>query len=161
MIIIAQRVSTSSVSVDGKVVGAIGKGLMLLVGVHKDDGETAAEYLAAKCAGLRIFSDDGGKMNLSLKDIGGEALVISQFTLLGNCDKGRRPNFTDAAPADRGQQLYEHFVANYSATTARILDWMEVPRPSNLSLPEPGLKKQADEVTESIIEKYLAVRDHL
>ncbi|MCL2182968.1 MAG: D-aminoacyl-tRNA deacylase [Chitinispirillia bacterium] len=110
MIIIAQRVSSSSVAVDGKIVGSINKGLMLLIGVHKDDTESSADYLAAKCADLRIFSDDAGKMNLSLKDIDGEALAISQFTLLGNCTKGRRPNFTDAAPAEKGRQLYEYFV---------------------------------------------------
>ena len=110
MIIIAQRVSSSSVAVDGKIVGSINKGLMLLVGVHKDDDESSADYLAAKSADLRIFPDDDGKMNLSLRDIDGEALVISQFTLLGNCSKGRRPNFTDAAPAEKGRHLYEYFV---------------------------------------------------
>ncbi|MDR3012826.1 MAG: D-tyrosyl-tRNA(Tyr) deacylase [Chitinispirillales bacterium] len=110
MIIVAQRVSSSSVTVGGKIVGSINKGLMLLVGVHKDDTEAEADFLAAKCADLRIFNDENGKMNLSLKDIGGEALVISQFTLLGNCSKGRRPNFTAAAPAEKGRALYEYFV---------------------------------------------------
>jgi D-tyrosyl-tRNA(Tyr) deacylase len=83
---------------------------MILIGVHKDDGEADADFLAAKCADLRIFPDDGGKMNLSVKDIGGEALVISQFTLLGDCSKGRRPNFTAAAPPEKGRQLYQRFV---------------------------------------------------
>jgi len=110
MILVIQRVSSSSVSVDGKTVGSIEKGLMILIGIHKDDAEPSADALAAKCADLRIFSDDTGKMNLSLKDIGGEALVISQFTLLGDCSKGRRPNFTAAAPAEKGRELYEYFV---------------------------------------------------
>ncbi|MDR0307487.1 MAG: D-tyrosyl-tRNA(Tyr) deacylase [Chitinispirillales bacterium] len=110
MIIVAQRVLSSSVAVDGQTVGSIGKGLMLLVGVHKDDAEDAADLLAVKCADLRIFSDSGGKMNLSVNDIGGEALVVSQFTLLGNCSKGRRPSFVDAAPSQKGRELYEYFV---------------------------------------------------
>jgi D-tyrosyl-tRNA(Tyr) deacylase len=120
MIIIAQRVSSSSVAVDGEIVGSINRGLMLLAGVHKDDDESSAEYLAAKCADLRIFPDDDGKMNLSLRDIGGEALVISQFTLLGNCSKGRRPNFTDAAPAEKGRRLYEYFVTKLKEHVRRV-----------------------------------------
>jgi D-tyrosyl-tRNA(Tyr) deacylase len=110
MVTVLQRVSNASVSVDGKAVGSINTGLMILIGVHKDDGEADADFLAAKCADLRIFPDDGGKMNLSVKDIGGEALVISQFTLLGDCSKGRRPNFTAAAPPEKGRQLYQYFV---------------------------------------------------
>jgi len=110
MIAVVQRVSSSNVTVDAKIVGSIGKGLMILAGVHKDDTESDADFLAAKCAGLRIFPDAGGKMNLSLKDINGEVLVISQFTLLGNCSKGRRPHFTDAAGAEKGRYLYEYFV---------------------------------------------------
>jgi D-tyrosyl-tRNA(Tyr) deacylase len=120
MIIIAQRVLTSSVVVDGKIVGSINKGLTLLVGVHKDDTAAAADFLAAKCADLRIFPDEAGKMNLSLKEISGEALVISQFTLLGNCSKGRRPNFTDAAPAEKGKELYEYFVAKLKEHVAKV-----------------------------------------
>jgi D-tyrosyl-tRNA(Tyr) deacylase len=110
MVIVLQRVSTASVSVDGETVGSIGRGTLLLIGVHKDDSETDADTLAAKCAGLRVFPDDTGKMNLSLKDIGGEALAISQFTLLADCSKGRRPNFTAAAPPDKGRELYLRFV---------------------------------------------------
>jgi len=110
MVTVLQRVSTASVSVDGKVVGSIDKGLLILIGVHKDDGEPNAGFLAAKCADLRIFPDDTGKMNLSVKDINGEALVISQFTLLGDCSKGRRPNFTAAAPPEKGRRLYQYFV---------------------------------------------------
>jgi D-aminoacyl-tRNA deacylase len=110
MVTVLQRVSTASVSVDGETVGAIGKGLLILIGVHKADGEADAGYLAAKCADLRVFPDDTGKMNLSVKDINGEALVISQFTLLGDCSKGRRPNFTAAAPPEKGRRLYQCFV---------------------------------------------------
>jgi D-aminoacyl-tRNA deacylase len=110
MVTVLQRVSNASVSVDGKVVGSIGKGILILIGVHKDDGEADADFLAAKCADLRIFPDDSGKMNLSVKDINGEALVISQFTLLGDCSKGRRPNFTAAAAPEKGRRLYERFV---------------------------------------------------
>ena len=110
MVTVLQRVSTASVSVDGKAVGSINTGLMILIGVHKDDVEADADFLAAKCADLRVFPDDSGKMNLSVKDIGGEALVISQFTLLGNCSKGRRPNFTAAAPPEKGRRLYQYFV---------------------------------------------------
>jgi D-aminoacyl-tRNA deacylase len=110
MVTVLQRVSTASVSVDGKAVGSIDRGLLILIGVHKDDGERNADFLAAKCADLRVFPDDTGKMNLSVKDINGEALVISQFTLLGDCSKGRRPNFTAAAPPEKGRQLYQYFV---------------------------------------------------
>ncbi|MDR2577794.1 MAG: D-tyrosyl-tRNA(Tyr) deacylase [Chitinispirillales bacterium] len=120
MIIVAQRVIASSVTVDGEIVGSINKGLNLLLGVHKDDDRSSADFLAAKCADLRIFPDESGKMNLSLKDINGEALVISQFTLLGNCSKGRRPNFTDAAPAEKGRELYEYFIAKLKEHVAKV-----------------------------------------
>jgi D-tyrosyl-tRNA(Tyr) deacylase len=110
MVIVLQRVSTASVSVDGKIVGSIGGGALILIGVHKDDSETDADALAANCAELRVFPDAGGKMNLSLKDIAGEVLVISQFTLLADCSKGRRPNFTAAAPPEKGRELYTRFV---------------------------------------------------
>jgi D-tyrosyl-tRNA(Tyr) deacylase len=91
-------------------VGEIERGLMLLLGVHQDDTPQCAEFLAAKCAELRIFSDDQGKMNLSAKEIGGAALVVSQFTLYGDCHKGRRPNFMAAAGPGKATKLYEHFV---------------------------------------------------
>ena len=90
--------------------GEIGKGILLLIGVHKDDTPEKADFLAAKCAGLRIFTDQDGKMNRSLKDIDGEALVVSQFTLLGDCSKGRRPSFIDAALPERGNELYSYFI---------------------------------------------------
>jgi D-aminoacyl-tRNA deacylase len=110
MRIVLQRVSRATVTVEGKVVGEIGRGLMLLLGVHQEDTVGCAEFLAAKCAELRIFPDGDGKMNLSAKEIGAEALVVSQFTLYGDCSKGRRPNFMDAALPAKATELYEHFV---------------------------------------------------
>jgi len=97
--------------VNGRTVGRIEKGLVVLLGVGQEDEETDADYLAEKCAGLRIFEDQQGKMNLSLPQVGGAALVVSQFTLYGDARKGRRPSFTDAAPPERAQPLYGRFVA--------------------------------------------------
>ena len=91
---------------DGQVIGSIGKGLVILFGAGRGDTEKDVDYLAEKCANLRIFEDDAGKMNLSLLDIGGEALVISQFTLYGDCRKGRRPGFSDAADPAEAEQFY-------------------------------------------------------
>ncbi|MDD2501362.1 MAG: D-aminoacyl-tRNA deacylase [Geobacter sp.] len=108
---VIQRVSSASVTVDGQVVGLINQGIMVLLGVEKGDGEASADWLAEKIVGLRIFEDEAGKMNRSLTDIDGAVLAVSQFTLAGNCDKGRRPSFDTAAPADEGRRLYEYFVA--------------------------------------------------
>ena len=107
---VVQRVLSSSVSVDGKIVGQIGQGFNILLGVGQGDGQKQVEWLAEKIAHLRIFEDENAKMNLSLKDINGSALVISQFTLYGNCEKGRRPSFTDAAHPTTAKKLYEDFV---------------------------------------------------
>ena len=107
---VIQRVTSASVTVEGSVVGRIEQGLLVLLGVEKGDAETQADWLAEKIAGLRIFSDNEGKMNLSVRDIGGALLVVSQFTLAGNCAKGKRPSFDTAAPPDEGQRLYEYFV---------------------------------------------------
>lgn len=107
---VIQRVSTASVTVAGKVVGQIEQGVLVLLGVEKGDTETQADWLAEKIAGLRIFEDEAGKMNRSLADINGAALVVSQFTLAGNCAKGRRPSFDSAAPAEEGRRLYDYFV---------------------------------------------------
>ncbi|MFH1313203.1 MAG: D-aminoacyl-tRNA deacylase [Candidatus Eisenbacteria bacterium] len=107
---VVQRVSGARVSVAEEVVARIGKGFVILLGVKKGDTEDAARWLARKCAGLRVFEDDREMMNLSLGDVGGAALVVSQFTLYGDCDKGRRPSFTEAAPPGTAETLYEVFV---------------------------------------------------
>jgi len=110
MKIVLQRVSEAEVTVEGRSVGRIGPGLVLLVGVGHGDTEEQARYLAEKCLHLRIFEDDQGKMNRSLPDISGRVLAISQFTLYGDTRKGRRPGFTDAAPPEQAEPLYERFV---------------------------------------------------
>lgn len=107
---VVQRTLSSSVTVDGTTVGAAGHGLTVLLGVGRDDTETDLKYVADKIINLRIFEDDEGKMNRSLKDIGGDMLIISQFTLYADVRHGRRPGFTDAAPPDMAEQLYERFV---------------------------------------------------
>ncbi len=107
---VIQRVSSASVTVDNAIVGEIGRGIMVLLGVEKGDTEAQADWLAEKIINLRIFEDDGGKMNLSVQDIRGSLLVVSQFTLAGNCEKGRRPSFDSAAAPDEGRRLYEYFV---------------------------------------------------
>ena len=104
------RVTSASVTIDGEVVGSIGKGFLILLGVGPEDDETHCRYLAEKALGLRVFEDENGKMNRSLEDVGGEVLVVSQFTLYGNCRKGRRPSFTEAAPPELGNRLYEQFL---------------------------------------------------
>jgi D-aminoacyl-tRNA deacylase len=120
MKIVLQRVSEARVTVDGNIVGSIDRGIMLLLGIHTGDSEAQADFLADKCAELRIFPDEDGKMNLSLIDIGGEALVVSQFTLLGNCSKGRRPSFIDAAPPEKGNSLYRYFVNKLKEKTGKV-----------------------------------------
>ena len=108
---ILTRVRSASVSIDGEAVGKIGRGFLILLGVGPNDTERECRYLAEKALGLRIFEDDNGKMNLGLEAIGGEVLVVSQFTLYGNCRKGRRPSFTDAAGPELGNELYEKFLS--------------------------------------------------
>ena len=107
---VVQRVKEASVEVDGKVVGKIGNGILVLLGVGKDDTEEDMKWIADKVVNLRIFQDENGKMNLSLLDIGGELLVVSQFTLYGDARKGRRPSFTEAAPPEKGREFYKKFV---------------------------------------------------
>jgi D-aminoacyl-tRNA deacylase len=107
---VVQRVSRASVKVKGELTGDVGIGLLVLLGVGQDDAEADADYLAEKVAGLRIFEDDGGKMNLSVKDAGGAVLAVSQFTLFGDVRRGKRPSFDEAARPEQARELYEHFV---------------------------------------------------
>jgi len=107
---VVQRVAKADVVVEGNVVGRIGRGVVILLGVKNDDREEDAVWLAEKCMNLRIFENEEGKFDFSLLDIHGEALVVSQFTLYGNCRRGRRPSFTDAAPPELAESLYEAFV---------------------------------------------------
>ncbi|MFO7605518.1 MAG: D-aminoacyl-tRNA deacylase [Desulfurivibrionaceae bacterium] len=107
---VVQRVKGCKVTVGGEISGEIGTGLLVLLGVGSGDSQKDAAYLADKVANLRVFPDQDDKMNLSVKDIGGEVLVVSQFTLFGDCRKGRRPSYNDAAPPDKAERLYEHFV---------------------------------------------------
>lgn len=110
MKIVIQRVSEASVSVDHKVVGKVNKGALIFLGIAKEDMENDAAYLARKVSELRMFADENGKMNIGAKEAGTEFLVISQFTLYGNCNKGRRPSFDEAALPEKGKVLYEKFV---------------------------------------------------
>ncbi len=128
---VVQRVSRAKVEAAGEVAGEIGLGLLVLLGVGKQDSEAAADYLADKVIGLRIFEDDGGKMNRSVADVGGAVLVVSQFTLYGDARKGKRPSFDDAAPPQRARELYEYFVQRVRASglrceTGRFQEMMEV-----------------------------------
>ncbi|MCS7082421.1 MAG: D-aminoacyl-tRNA deacylase [Bacteroidetes bacterium] len=114
-----QRVRCARVRVEGREVAHIGTGLLIFLAVHAQDGPEEADWLARKCAGLRIFPDAQGRMNRSLRDVGGEALVVSQFTLYGELRKGFRPSFTEAAPPERAIPLYERFIAQLEAILQR------------------------------------------
>ena len=121
MIALVQRVARASVAVEGEVVGAIGPGLLVLLGVVHGDTEAEGDWLAARCAALRVFPDDAGKMNRSLVDTGGEALVVSQFTLAGDVSRGTRPSFVGAAPPALAEPLYRAFAARLSAALGRAV----------------------------------------
>ncbi len=117
---VVQRVSQAAVKVEGKTAAQIGEGLLVLLGVGQEDSDKDATYLADKVANLRIFSDDDGRLNLSVLDIGGEVLVVSQFTLYGDCRRGRRPSFSNAAPPERARELYEKFTARLEENGVKI-----------------------------------------
>jgi D-tyrosyl-tRNA(Tyr) deacylase len=117
---VLQRVSRAKVTVAGQVVGEIGRGILVLLGVEQGDAESDARALADKTIQLRMFDDADGKMNLSLTEVGGALLVVSQFTLLGDCRKGRRPSFVAAAPLAEAERLYELFVAAAGAQGVRV-----------------------------------------
>jgi D-tyrosyl-tRNA(Tyr) deacylase len=126
-----QRVSRASVSVAGKAVGKIGQGLVVFVGVANGDTERDIQYLVQKMAGLRIFADDEGRFNLSILDIRGELLLVSQFTLMADTRKGRRPSFVDVAPPEQAEKLFNQFVEQARATglkveTGRFQQYMQV-----------------------------------
>ena len=131
MRVVLQRVSSASVKIDGVTTGEIGPGLVLLLGIAKNDAPEDVEYVVNKCAGLRIFGDDQGKMNRSLHDVGGEVLAVSQFTLFGDTRKGRRPSFESAAPPEHAEPLYELAVKRLReqgirVATGRFGAYMEV-----------------------------------
>lgn len=120
MRVVAQRVTASQVTVDGAIAGKIGRGLNLLVGIAETDTEAELEWMARKCLELRIFADEEGRFSRSVQEINGELLVVSQFTLYGDCRKGRRPSFDRAAPPDRANALYEQFVARLRESGLRV-----------------------------------------
>jgi len=129
--VLLQRVNGASVSIVGEVVGRIGRGLVILVGVASGDTEKDAQYLAQKSVSLRIFPDEAGRFNLSALDIKGELLAVSQFTLLADTKKGRRPSFIEAAPPDQAEELFERFVEESRASglkveTGRFQQYMQV-----------------------------------
>lgn len=119
---VVQRVSHARVAVEGKIAGEIESGLCILLGVGADDQERDADWLADKIINLRIFEDDDNKLNLSLLDTKGKALIVSQFTLYGDCRKGRRPSFVEAAPAETGKRLYEYFVNQVRAGGVEVAE---------------------------------------
>lgn len=120
MKVLIQRVTNASVSVSNKVIGSIGPGLLVFVGIANDDSENDARYLANKIVNLRIFGNEASEFALSALEIQGEILIISQFTLLANSRKGRRPSFTEAAPPDRAKALYDSFVDQVRSTSLRV-----------------------------------------
>jgi D-aminoacyl-tRNA deacylase len=120
MRIVLQRVKNASVTINGTITGSINSGILVLLGIHKDDTTSQADQLADKCMDLRIFPDDSGKMNRSLAETGGGALIVSQFTLYGDCSRGRRPSFTGAASAEKGRELYDYFVGLMKRRAAAV-----------------------------------------
>ncbi len=131
MKVLVQRVKNAEVRVEEGIIGRISKGLLVFLGIGRDDNEKDASYLASKLVNLRIFEDTEGKMNLSLRDVGGEVLVVSQFTLFANLKKGNRPSFAQAAEPSLAQRLYRYFIKELSDNGIRVSagkfqEWMEV-----------------------------------
>ncbi len=131
MRLLVQRVSSAAVKIDGKPFSAIGKGLLILLGIGKDDTESDIPHMVKKLVELRIFEDEQGKMNLSLLDIRGEVLVVSQFTLFADCRRGRRPDFINAAPPQQAEMIYNKFIDELNKTplkvqTGKFAAYMEV-----------------------------------
>ena len=121
MRVVVQRVKQAAVTIEGREVARIGRGFLILAGFSSTDSEAELEWMARKVPSLRVFEDEGGKLNLTLEEVGGECLVVSQFTLYGDCRKGRRPSFDKSAPPAQAEQLYDTFVRKLSeATPARI-----------------------------------------
>lgn len=133
-----QRVNHARVEVDGEIISSISHGLLVLIGVSEGDGRADAEYLAAKISGLRIFSDELGKMNLSVKDVNGELLIVSQFTLYASTSKGHRPSFTRAAKPDAALELYQYFVHLMEETTHRKVSTGRFGAMMNINLENSG-----------------------
>lgn len=122
MIALVQRVREASVTVDGAATGSIGKGMLILLGIHQNDTERELEWTARKCANLRIFPDDDGRMNRSVIDAGGDVLVVSQFTLYGDTRKGNRPSYVEAAPPEMAEPLYERFMSELGGLIGRHVE---------------------------------------
>jgi len=120
MRVVIQRVKEAQVKVDGQIIGLIARGLLVFLGIARDDNKACADGLIKKIMELRIFEDAQGKMNVSAQETGAQYLIVSQFTLYGNCDKGRRPSFDEAADPVKGEELYDYFVAQLKATKAFV-----------------------------------------
>lgn len=150
MVALIQRVSDASVDIEGTTVSAIEDGLLVLLGVHEADTEAESEWCANKCANLRVFPDADGKMDESLLDTGGDALVVPQFTLYGDPTQGNRPSFTEAAPPDRAKRLYEHFVTELEVHLERDVPTGEFGAMMDVHLTNDGpvtlwVERRADE----------------
>jgi D-tyrosyl-tRNA(Tyr) deacylase len=120
MRLLVQRIKEAKVTVDGTEIGAVNGGLCLFLGIAAGDSEASADYLAGKIAELRIFEDENGKFNRSISDVGGEILIVSEFTLYGDCSRGRRPSFSHAAAPEEARQLYEYFVAKLKERGCKV-----------------------------------------
>ncbi|WP_103664302.1 D-aminoacyl-tRNA deacylase [Gracilimonas amylolytica] len=135
---VIQRVSSSSVMVDNEITGAINKGLLVLIGIHQDDTKEQMEWICNKISKLRIFEDEEGKMNLSVQDVGGGILLVSQFTLYANSDKGTRPSFIEAARPEKAEPMYEEMVDWFKTNTDLIIQTGEFGAMMNVKLENDG-----------------------